>query len=140
VDWGPASIAGERGPARREFVREGVVKDHPPYVGSAGEEMEASGGRTGREGEVLRFLLEEEFVGERESLRAESILFLVESLEPTEWMGEEEPLLLRTFEDDDRGVAEKDCSKGLGSRSKSERVCRVRGRLSGGGEGDEDMV
>ncbi len=37
------------------------------------------------------------------------------------------------------GVAEKDCSKGLGSRSKSVRVLRLVGRLeSGGGESVDD--
>lgn len=52
--WGPASIAGDRGPERREFAREDDVNAHENW--SAGDEIDASGGRTGL-GESERSLL-----------------------------------------------------------------------------------
>lgn len=41
------SIAGERGPARREFERAADEKAHWKCAGSEGELMAATGGRTG---------------------------------------------------------------------------------------------
>jgi hypothetical protein len=77
--------------------------------------MEASGGRTGR-GDVLRLSLEVRDCGRSRS----------ESFEdwPRDWDWEAESGFgdVRRFEEAERGVAEKDCSKGFGSRSKSERV------------------
>lgn len=80
------------------------------------------GGRTGR-GDVLRLPLEVRDCGRS---RSES------DWEVESGLGDEP----RRLEEAERGVAEKDCSKGLGSRSKSERVWRVLGRRASGGGGD----
>jgi hypothetical protein len=55
-----------------------VFENDQPYELSAGEEMEASGGRTGREGEEERLRVADEAVGERE-VRCLS-LFLISAL------------------------------------------------------------
>lgn len=47
---GPVSMAGERGPERREFERAAAENAHWKFAGSEGELMAATGGRTGREG------------------------------------------------------------------------------------------
>jgi hypothetical protein len=95
--------------------------------------MAAMGGNTGL-GEAVRFGCFGEAGGD--GLRSEP---LFERTEGGEW-----DILLRIFED---GRAEKDCSNGFGSRSKSERVGRVssaggwgRGEDEGDGEGDADMI
>jgi len=50
--WGAVSIAGDKGPERRELTEFGLQPHE--YEWSAGEEMEARGGRTGREGDLVR--------------------------------------------------------------------------------------
>lgn len=91
-------MAGESGPERREFAREGWENDQE-YGWTAGEDILARGGRTGLEGELGR--------GEEELFDLSSV-------------GDE----LRMLEE---GVAEKDCSKGFGSRPKSLRFERGTG-------------
>lgn len=75
--------------------------------------MEARGGRTGRGGDELRVF---EGGGERG------------------WSSWESERSLRTFEEGGRGLAEKDCSNGFGSRSKSFRIGR------GAGRGEADLL
>lgn len=72
VDWpvapccGPASIAGESGPERRELANED--EENHEYDGSAGELIDARGGRTGL-GECSRSDLTVELrSGERDRL------------------------------------------------------------------------
>ena len=81
------------------------------YAGSEGEEIEAKGGRTGRGDAEGSFTLPFEFdeVGRSDSLGLSFDSGGVESW----WLGRERRL--------EGAGAEKDCSKGFGSRSKSER-------------------
>jgi len=78
--------------------------------------MEARGGRTGRGGDELRVLEARE--GGRE------------------WGGSswESGRSLRRLEEGGRGLAEKDCSNGFGSRSRSFRIGR------GAGRGEADLL
>lgn len=130
---GAVSIAGDRGPARSD------EKDQYDEEGSAGEEMAATGGSRGR-GE------EDEAPRERDDVdvcwwewpslaRDRDLAPLALAAAPLlEW-----PSSLPDAEDDASsregdvfvGGREKDCSKGLGSRSKSERFCALLGRISG---------
>lgn len=130
-------------------MREAEEKDQA-YAGSDGEDIEAKGGKTGL-GEALRLLLLllltfEVVVGVLEDEaadvgRSESDLNLFESFDegPRESrVGEEAVGRTGVEVGCCGGGAEKDCSKGFGSRSKSERVGRTEGRLelSVGEEGD----
>lgn len=93
--------------------------------------MEARGGSTGRDGDALRCL---PFDSRELGRLVCSLLSLSPEPSDESRCGDE---FLR-FDEADRGVAEKDCSNGFGSRSKSDLVWRVAGRVreSGGGEVD----
>ena len=78
--------------------------------------MEARGGRTGRGGDELRVFEAREGGRERG------------------WSSWESEGSLGMFEEGERGLAEKDCSKGFGSRSRSFRIGR------GAGRGEEDLL
>lgn len=110
---GPASMAGESGPARREFPsedREELNAQGCIPVWSAGELIAANGGSIGRglvdPSEPARFLRKPS---------ASSLADLCESFDSFEdgpsslFRG----LAPRTLEDVGRGVAEKDCSNDL---------------------------
>ena len=118
-------MAGERGPARREFEME--EGENPHEYWSVGEDMDASGGKTVL-GEALRSDCRREGlpeVGERGCWRSSMEGFVSLCAEPLR-TGEaawEERMLDVWF-----GGRAKDCSKGFGSRSKFERDGRGWGR------------
>lgn len=88
-------------------------------MGSAGDAMEASGGRTGRFGWGEALCLRDARDARPSLFTGSEADFDEEEARWSSGVGE----ALRTLEEE--GVAEKDCSKGLGSRSKSLRVWRV---------------
>lgn len=119
---GPASIAGESGPDRSELAKDD--DENQLYVGSAGDEIDASGGNIGF-GDASRSFLTR--AGDRGRSLFESVLLLpwVEGPRASctgEWA------TVRTLEAECLEEAEKDCSKGLGSRSKLLRNGRGGGR------------
>jgi hypothetical protein len=127
-------------------VRDAEVNDHA-YAGSVGEDIEAKGGKTGL-GEELRFLL---LLGEIGTF--EEVVAVLEDEAAEEGRSVSDLILFDSFDEGPResrvgdwpgcfvvvvdvvvvvvvvAGAEKDCSKGFGSRSKSERVGRTDGRL-----------
>ena len=127
LGWGPASIAGDSGPDRNEFDMPDAEKPHV-YDGSDGDEMLASGGRTGLdsggEPECARSGCWWEEEGRASSLAE---VELEEAAE--ERVGD----FCSVLTDESLDGRAKDCSKGLGSRSNV-----VRRGLGSDGRADAD--
>jgi hypothetical protein len=105
-----------------------------PYDGSAGDEIAANGGRTGRGDELrsftLPFELEADDGGRSDGLVELPTCFESFAAAPEDSRGGERStvgLVRRVLRRLEAGGAEKDCSNGFGSRSKSERTGRVAG-------------
>lgn len=112
--WGPASIAGDSGPDRNEFDMPEAEKPHV-YDGSDGDEMLASGGSTGFVSGGEPEWARSDCCWWEEEGRAASSLAEVELEEAAE---ERVGDFWRVLTDESLEGRAKDCSKGLGSRSK----------------------
>lgn len=128
--WGAVSIAGLRGPDRRELERDAEENAHE-YEGSEGEEMASMGGRTVLRGSVLSGEWDDLWLEPEEGREWGGWLCLSVSVED----GPMESLELGDFwavrRDESFDGRAKDCSKGLGSRSKVDRLGRGGGRCGG---------